>query len=72
MKLNVFGRDVEVIRRDDEWAVFYIGGEGKKRLANDIQIPEDINAAELLDYISDLCHEWATLKYPKVQLLSSQ
>ena len=59
MKLNVFGKIVEVIRRDDKWVVFYLGNEGKKRLAQDILIQSNVQEDQLVEHISDLCHEWA-------------
>ena len=38
MKFNVFGKNIEVIEHNAKWIVFYIGNEGKKRLADDIFI----------------------------------
>ncbi len=69
MKLNVYGQLIEVIRKDGNWTVFYLGNEGKKRLANDIRVPKEIRETELIEYITDLCHEWATPNNNKVKLL---
>ena len=55
MRLNVFGKIVEVIRRDDKWIVFYLGNEGKKRLAEDILIQSNVREDQLVEHISDLC-----------------
>lgn len=60
MKFNVFGKIIEVIRKDDSWIVFYVGNEGKKRLANDIVLPPNMKEEEILKHIADLCHEWET------------
>ena len=30
MRLDVFGRHVEVLRRDRVWKVYYLGNDGKK------------------------------------------
>ena len=61
MKLNVFGKKViEVIRKDNEWKVFYLGNEGKKRKAEGLVIPSSINESEIEEYIADLFHEMAT------------
>lgn len=60
MKLNVFGRYVEVVRRQDRWLVYYLGSEGKKRIAEDILIPSGVKEDNLVEYIADLCHEWAS------------
>ena len=60
MKLNLFGRRVEIIRTKGKWKAFYLGSEGKKRLAEDFMIPVHIDEDELLDYLKDLLHEWST------------
>ncbi len=69
MKLNVFGRSVEVVQRNNKWMVFYLGNEGKKRLADDIYIPDHVPHSEVVGYIADLCHEWATQAHPTVTIL---
>ena len=69
MKLEVFGKLVEVNRRNRRWLIFYLGNEGKKRTATDISIPDNISEAEVVSYIADLCHEWATPKNPEVKVL---
>ncbi len=33
IRLDVFGRRVELARSDDKWKAFYLGSEGKKRPA---------------------------------------
>ncbi len=59
MKLDVYGRMIEVIWSNDKWKVFYLGPDGKKRLANDLVVPLSIKQNEIVNYFSDLCHEWA-------------
>lgn len=61
MKLNVFGKKVEIIRNNNEWITYYCGNEGKNRKTHDILLPANLPKAELVEYISDLCHESATL-----------
>ena len=60
MKLDVFGRQLEIVRSEGKWLTFYPGNEGKKRRAHDIQIPGSLPEAEIMEYIADLCHEWAS------------
>lgn len=60
MKLNVFGKKIEVARKENQWKVFYFGNEGKKRAAEDIVLPAGLKEEEIVAYIADLCHEWAT------------
>ena len=71
MKINVYGKIVEVVKKDDCWRVFYVGSEGKKRLANDLVIPSELHSDELLEFIADLCHEWETKTNNKVEILTS-
>ncbi len=59
MKFDVYGRQIEIVKRDSRWRVFYLGGEGKKRIAHDIMIPSHLGEGELPDYLADLCHEWS-------------
>ena len=60
MKLNVFGKMIEIVRVHAGWKAFYFGNEGKKRPANDIVLPAHLKEADLVEYIADLCHEWAS------------
>lgn len=70
MKLNVFGRKIEVIKANTGWRVFYLG-EGIKREA-DLFIPENITEAEIVGYLADLCHEWIIgAKNSKVTIISN-
>ena len=69
MKVNAFGRDLEISRQNEEWLTFDLGSEGKKRLARDIVIPVEIQENQLLDYLADLLHERATSRYPNVKII---
>ena len=69
MKLNVFGKLIEVVKKNNGWNVFIIGSEGKKRLANEIVIPPELQEDEIVDYITDLCHEWETKSNNKVEII---
>ena len=70
MKINVYGKIIEVIKKENYWRVFYVGSEGKKRSANDLVIPSELHEHELLEYIADLCHEWETKVNNKVEILA--
>lgn len=69
MKLNVFGRYIEVVRNIDKWNVYYLGNEGKRRIAEDMIIPSSVQEDELVEYIADLCHEWASSNKSQVTVL---
>ena len=60
LKFDVFGRDILVVEKDGGWEAFYLGNEGKRRVAKDIVVPSSITESEMIQYLDDLCHEWAT------------
>lgn len=60
MKYDVYGRKIEVIKSGEQWKVYILGPEGKKRIAEDIFIPSIIKKEHIEDYLEDLLHEWAT------------
>jgi hypothetical protein len=60
MKLNVYGKKIEVTKISGKWTVFYIGNEGKRRTAYDIVIPDELKENEIKNYLEDLLHEWVT------------
>ncbi len=69
MKMNVFGKRLEVVRTDRRWIVFYLGAEGLKRLADDLSIPPDLAEDRILRYLADLCHEWETPTNNRAEIL---
>ncbi len=70
MKMDLFGREIAVIKHGGEWKIFYCSSEGKKRIADDIVIPATIKESELVNYLSDIYHEFASTKHPEVRILS--
>ena len=42
LKFDVFGRDLLIVETGGRWEVFYSGSKGKRRPANDIVVPADI------------------------------
>lgn len=68
MKLNVFGRVVEVLRENDQW-VFYSLGDGIKRRENGIVIPAELSETELITFIADIFHESATPQNSDIKIL---
>ena len=67
LRFDVFGRDVLVVEKDDGWQAFYLGNEGKRRIAKEITIPSSITQAEMTQYLDDLCHEWASDRNDRVR-----
>ncbi len=67
ISLEVFGRRVMAARTATGWQIFYVGADGKRRPADDIMVPDFVTESELVDFIADLCHEWASEKHPGVK-----
>lgn len=66
---EVYGRQVLVVGKHGEWSVYYPGPDGKRRRALEIVIPPDVSESKLERYLADLCHEWASERYPDVRRL---
>ena len=60
LKFDVFGRDVLIVESGGGWEAFYLGSEGKRRPARGIIVPPNIVESKMIQYLDDLCHEWAT------------
>jgi hypothetical protein len=58
-RFNVFGTLVAIVGATGAWQAFYLGTEGKRRLA-DFIVPANITSDELAEYLADLFHENAT------------
>ena len=69
LRFDVFGRHVLVAKTEDGWVAYYQGSEGKRRLATDILVPAATCESEIEQYLADLCHEWASDRYPSVKRL---
>ncbi len=55
MTLDVYSRQIEIVKHHSQWRVYYLGAEGKKRTAD-----------ELPGYMADLCHEWSRAGHDRV------
>ena len=67
IKFDVYGKPILVCRTSSGWDVDFTSDQGKKRPATDIFIPDFISESEIEQYLADLCHEWATERYPIVR-----
>lgn len=47
--------------------MYYLSSDGKRRPADDIMVPAFVTESEIVNFMADLCHEWATEKYPDVR-----
>ncbi len=67
---DVYGRHVLISRTNDDWKIDFVSGDGKKRPAVDIFMPDFISDSEIEQYLADLCYEWATEKHPFVRRIN--
>ena len=68
MKLDVFGKRLEILREKDMWVIYELG-EGKKSRSNDIYIPSEYNESEAISFLEDLLHERATPENPNIKII---
>lgn len=68
---DVFGRDVLLEFIGTKRKAYYLGNEGKKRPADDIQVPDGLDLDDCIAFLADLCHEWARPGRNEVILISS-
>jgi hypothetical protein len=59
LRFSVFGRMVDIERRNGEWAVYAVGREGTRVPAGFV-IPDFIEEDELAQFLEDLFHEQAS------------
>jgi hypothetical protein len=68
MRLNAFGKWLEVMREDGVWIVYELG-DGKKVQTKDFYIPSDYNQTQVIQYLEDMLHERATPENPRIRKL---
>lgn len=65
--VDVLGRMAHLVRMEGGWQLFLLGNEGKKRLVQEFAVAPSMSEAEVLDYLDDLYHEWASESHPRVR-----
>lgn len=68
MKLDAYGKRIEIQRENGDWVIYELG-EGKKTLSRDIYIPSDYNEAQVIGFLEDLFHERATPENPSIKII---
>jgi hypothetical protein len=66
MKLDAYGKRIEVIKEAESWVIYELG-EGKRTLSKDIFIPSDYSEPEVIQYLEDMLHEAATPENPAIR-----
>lgn len=69
-RFDVYHRfQLDVGREQNAWRVYRVGNEGKRRLDPSIVIPPSLAADQLLGFLDDLLHEYATPSHPELVAL---
>lgn len=68
MKLNAYGKLLEVVRENETWVIYEVG-EGKKSRSNDIYIPADYNEEQVVRFLEDMLHERSTPDNPSIKVI---
>lgn len=68
MRLNAYGKLLEIIRENETWVIYEIG-EGKKSRSNDIYIPSEFNEMQVVRFLEDMLHERATPEDPSIKVI---
>lgn len=60
-RFNIYGRFIiEIVKQDGRWTAFHMG-EGTRRKVTDLVILNHIKETELMEYLDDFYHEYATI-----------
>ena len=70
VRLDVFGRRITVVLRGDRWQAYYTSGDGKRCPVDGLVIPANRSETEMIRYVADICHEWASPSHSEVFVLS--
>lgn len=68
MKLNAYGKKLEVLWEDEAWVIYELG-DGKKRRSNDLYIPSEYSPDEVIGFLEDMLHESATPENPAIEII---
>ncbi len=60
---------MQIQRENNQWQLYILGTDGKKRPVQDIVIPPELTADEVLVFIADIYHELATPEKSEVRKL---
>ncbi|MBT8145777.1 MAG: hypothetical protein KJN90_02940 [Gammaproteobacteria bacterium] len=57
---DVFGSTMRADRVSGQWQLFRVSAEGKSSRVGDISIPDDMQEVELITFLDDMFHEYAS------------
>ena len=71
-RIDIFGHRFVAERRAGHWALRHPDAEGRRGAPFHLPIPFDVVTDDaLVDYLADLCHEWATPARDRVRWLDA-
>ncbi len=66
IKFSVFGKQMFVLKKNEEWQLFNESDTGICSRVYDVVIPSDLDSTELGTYLDDIYHEYSSEKHPGV------
>ncbi len=57
LKFDVFGKQMSVLRKNEEWLLFLESGTGLRSRIYDVVIPANLSERDLAKYLADIFHE---------------
>lgn len=66
IKFNVFGKQMSILKKNEEWQLFNESDTGIRSRVYDVVIPSDLDPAKFGTYLDDIYHEYSSVQYPKV------
>jgi len=65
-KFNVFGKEMTILRKNNEWLLFNESVTGIRTRVYDVVIPAELSPQELVTYLDDIYHEYSSQQHPNV------
>ena len=66
IKFNVFGKQMSVLKKNEEWQLFNESDTGIRSRVYDVVIPSELKSTELGTFLDDIYHEYSSEKHPDV------
>lgn len=60
MKFDIYGKFELLIQREGNQWIAYRTGNGLRRKEDNLAIPSSLSESEILTFLDDIYHEWAT------------
>ena len=67
IEFDVFGKRILALRNNGAWELFETGNEGRSRRYGGTIVPPDLSENELLTFLDDFFHAYATPRHAHVR-----